>query len=464
MGFWNFLKKKELAEIERLRKHIDDLKQYEQVVDAAAEAKRIIQQAKDEADKIIKDAEEQRKLLLASITQLEEDKSALETKYQEGLATYNQLQKDIDIFKDTLEISEYGMYQPHFSFDTSEQYKDMIMRVREQQRDMIKKQAAAIGGENIAWNGNLAHGRAMSRRVKKLMLRAFNGECDNFISNVDWNNISRMEERIQKSFDAINKTYEMQDAYITEQYKQLKLEELRLAFEYKDKKHEEKEEQRQIREQMREEEKARREIEAAMIKAQKEEETYQKALAKARKEIVFVEGEKQQKLQQKITELEARLAEAESNKERAMSMAQQTRRGHVYVISNIGSFGEDVYKIGMTRRLDPMDRVRELGDASVPFKFDVHAIIFSEDAPSLENTLHKQFDTNRLNLINKRREFFKVSLAEIERVVKENHGEIEFTHIAEAREFRESEAMRKKESSPNDSTVIQTFPSQLYSA
>ena len=146
-------------------------------------------------------------------------------------------------------------------------------------------------------------------------------------------------------------------------------------------------------------------------------------------------------------------------------MAQQTRRGHVYVISNIGSFGEDVYKIGMTRRLDPMDRVLELGDASVPFKFDVHAIIFSEDAPSLENTLHKHFETNRLNLINRRREFFRVSLAEIERVVKENHGEIEFTQIAEARESRESEAIRKKQSSEQEITTptIQ-FPSQLFSA
>jgi hypothetical protein len=193
---------------------------------------------------------------------------------------------------------------------------------------------------------------------------------------------------------------------------------------------------------MREEEKARKEIEAAIAKAIKEQETYQKALDKARKEVEMAEGAKQQKLQMQIAELEARLKEADSNKDRALSMAQQTKRGHVYIISNIGSFGENVYKIGMTRRLDPMDRVKELGDASVPFPFDVHAIIFSEDAPRLENEMHKEFGKKRTNLVNPRKEFFNVSLEEIEAVAKRNNAKIEFTKIAEARDYRESIAMR----------------------
>lgn len=276
------------------------------------------------------------------------------------------------------------------------------------------------------------------------MLRAFNGECEGFIADVEWNNVYRMEDRLNKSFDAINKVYEKQGITISEEYKELKLNELRLAYEYKLKKHEEREEQRAIREQMREEETARREIEAALSKAQKEEETYQKALAKARQEILSVEGGKQEKLLAKIKELEVRVAEAETNKERALSMAQQTRRGHVYVISNIGSFGENVYKIGMTRRLDPMDRVRELGDASVPFPFDVHAIIFCEDAPTLENKLHKAFEHQRTNLMNSRKEFFNVTLDEIEEVVHENDATIEFTKVAEARDYRETQAIKSK--------------------
>ena len=161
-------------------------------------------------------------------------------------------------------------------------------------------------------------------------------------------------------------------------------------------------------------------------------------------------------------ELEARLKDAESNKDRALSMAQQTRRGHVYVISNIGSFGEDVYKIGMTRRLDPLDRVRELGDASVPFPFDVHAIIFSEDAPTLESTLHKAFEAKRVNQVNLRKEFFNVSIDEIEAVVHKNNATIEFTKVAEARDYRESMAKRTKADATSDGNTS-AFPTSLFS-
>jgi hypothetical protein len=142
-----------------------------------------------------------------------------------------------------------------------------------------------------------------------------------------------------------------------------------------------------------------------------------------------------------IEALEQQLTQAQQLKQRAISQAQLTRSGHVYVISNIGSFGEDVYKIGMTRRLDPLDRVKELGDASVPFQFDVHAVIYCDDAPKLENTLHRLFHHRRVNRINERKEFFRVSLTEIAQAVLANHGEIEFLHEAEAEEYRKTQAM-----------------------
>ena len=145
-------------------------------------------------------------------------------------------------------------------------------------------------------------------------------------------------------------------------------------------------------------------------------------------------------------------------------MAQQTKRGHVYVISNIGSFGENVYKIGMTRRLDPMDRVRELGDASVPFPFDVHAIIFSEDAPALETKLHKTFNQRRVNLINTKKEFFHVSLQEIEDVVHENNAEIEFTKLAEARDYRESMAIREQNENVTKNSDDPALPRTLFAS
>lgn len=217
-----------------------------------------------------------------------------------------------------------------------------------------------------------------------------------------------------------------------------------LEHEYNLKKQKEKEEQRAAQEALREEERARREYERAEQEALKEEQMYQKALEKARKEAEDATGEAQQKLLEKIKQLESNLLEALSKKERALSMAQQTKRGHVYVISNIGSFGEDVYKIGMTRRLEPEERVKELGDASVPFSFDIHAMIFSEDAPKLETALHNKFDAHKVNMVNPRKEFFNVTLDEIKEVVKKNDIKAEFIDIPEAEEYRETKAILKK--------------------
>jgi chromosome segregation ATPase len=228
-----------------------------------------------------------------------------------------------------------------------------------------------------------------------------------------------MKERITKSFETINKIGESQTVTIQPEYLNLKIKELVLEHEYQQKRQREKEELRAAQEEMREEEKARREFEQAQKEAEKEESNYQKALDKARKEIEQATGEKQNKLQVQIEKLEQELKEAQEKKERAISMAQQTKRGHVYIISNIGSFGEHVYKIGMTRRMEPLDRVKELGDASVPFHFDIHAMIFSEEAPTLENELHKAFANKKVNLVNYRKEFFKVTLDEIEQKAKE---------------------------------------------
>ena len=135
------------------------------------------------------------------------------------------------------------------------------------------------------------------------------------------------------------------------------------------------------------------------------------------------------------------VVEAQANKARAIARAQMTRSGHVYIISNIGSFGEQVFKIGMTRRLDPMDRVRELGDASVPFHFDVHSIIFSEDAPGLEAALHRMFNDRRINRVNERKEFFRITIDEIAEAVRQHHGEIEIICEAEAVDYRKTLAI-----------------------
>jgi len=195
-------------------------------------------------------------------------------------------------------------------------------------------------------------------------------------------------------------------------------------------------------EQMRDEEKALREAEKAQEEAEAEEARFQKALEKAKVELSRARGEEHARLNAKILELQGQLTEARAKSARAKSLAEMTKAGHVYIISNIGSFGEHVFKIGMTRRLEPMERVRELGAASVPFPFDVHAMVYDEDAPALEAAFHQRFKDRSVNLVNTRKEFFQVDLSEIEAFAKQRGLAMAFTKIAEAREYRESVAMR----------------------
>lgn len=456
MGFWDFLKREELARIKELEAKVHELtgelsdiqdeivgiQEYKEIKNLAAYKEKIakdIECLKSEHNKLqeIKDLDSYK-------DELDKEIQILKSECAKLNAQKAKLGLEVSIYEETLEYASFGLYTPHFSFETSEEFKVEIEKVRTKQKALIKAGNAVVGGENIQWNGSSEKGQAMVKRQKQLMMRAFNGEADSFIANVDWNNITRMEERLFKSREAIDKVYEKQGIYITADYYDLKAKELRLTHEYRLKKQAEREEQRAIREQMREEERAIREMEQAKIKAEKEERMYLQALEKARLEMGQAVGEQQAKLLAKIAELEAGLVNAETLKQKAISMAQQTKMGYVYVISNIGSFGDDVYKIGMTRRLDPMDRVRELGDASVPFSFDVHALIFSENAPELEATLHKEFDAQRVNMVNARREFFKVKLSDVRDVAERYGAKVDFTMIAEAEEYRETLRIKGK--------------------
>jgi len=391
-------------------------------------------------------------------------KETLSSDYQNKKAIYESLLKEIAIVEDSLEDISYGLYEPHYDFATSERFKMELDAVRAKEKALIKAEEAVTCRMQWTVGGSREDGIKMTKLQSKLMLRAFNGECDAAIANVSWNNVTNMEARITKSFEAINKLGEVHQISIYPSYYRLKLDELRLTFELQEKLHQEKEEQRLIKEQMREEEKAQREIEIAQKKAADEEARYQKALEKARQDIKYATGKQMESLAGKIQELEGLLSAAHAQKERAMSMAQMTKSGHVYIISNIGSFGEDVYKIGMTRRLEPMDRVRELGDASVPFSFDVHALVYSDNAPELEHLIHKKLMDQRINLINNRREFFRVNIEQLETIFKEQGLELKLTRLAEAREYRESVSIRESKANQVLHEVIrevEMFPAAL---
>ncbi len=368
----------------------------------------------------------------------------LRSDYAAKRQVYDGLRKAVRDLEESLDAAEYGLYNPHFEFDTSEGYRAKLEEVRKDQKAMVKDKTAATCGTDWKVGGSRREGARMTNRYLKLVLRAFNGECDAMVQKVRWNNVRMLEERLAKVFDAISRLAEVQDVSISPRYFDLKISELRLAHEHAEKQHQEKEEQRALREQMREEARVKKEIEAAEKEALEEERRYEKALNLARRELAARSEADSGEMRLEIERLQQLLTEAHEKRERAISRAQMTKAGHVYVISNLGSFGEATYKIGMTRRLDPQDRVKELGDASVPFPFDVHAMIYAEDAPALEKQLHEEFSHRRRNGVNHRKEFFDVSLEEIEAAVEKHHGTIEFTRLAEAREFRETIALRAR--------------------
>ncbi len=373
----------------------------------------------------------------------------LRTDYKSKKLTYDALSRQIAIFRDDIELIELGFYEPKFDFDASEKFKEEIKKCKDRQKALMREKSsngAIFCYREWTVDGSRSEGKKMTDKSIRLTARAFNNECEAAIANCTWKNVVRMQERIRKAFTAINQLNEPNAISITDKYLKEKLKELQLTYEYREQKQQEKVEQAEIKAQMREEAKVEAEIKKAEAEAIKEEKRFQKALDTARKELEQASDELKLELEQQIAELQANLKEAELKHQRAQSMAEQTKQGHVYVISNIGSFGEDIYKIGMTRRLEPMDRVKELGDASVPFTFDVHAMIHTDDAPTLEKKLHEVFDSRRLNMINRRKEFFNVTLNEIQEAAQSfsNH-EIEFVKTAVAQEYYETQAMKKQE-------------------
>jgi len=386
---------------------------------------------------------------------------SLDAEYANAKATYDRLSKQVALLEENLEDISFGLYEPHFNFDTPDEYKARVEAVREKQKAMLRSGDAAKFA--IAWSvgGSRREGERMQKQYMKLLLRAFNGECDAAIARVSWNNATKMEERIRKSFEVVNDLGGVMHVSISPPYLELKVEELRLEYELEEKKHQIAEEQRRIREQMRDEEKTRREAEQAQEESAAEESLFERALEKARVDLAKSQGEEHNRLNDRIVELQAQLEAARTKGRRAKALAELTKAGYVYVISNVGSFGEGVFKIGMTRRLDPMDRVKDLGDASVPFPFDVHAMVYSEDAPTLEWELQRHFADRSLNLVNKRKEFFRVSIEELEILAKEKGLKIYFTRLAEAREYRETLTMRGTQTASQVSKPPIVFPDGL---
>ena len=394
----------------------------------------------------------------------DEQRAKLTHEYQEALTTYKNLQQEVALLEENLEDISFGVYEPHFSFQTPDEYKTALTALRDRERLMVRDGKAAVCPINWTVGDSKREGQRMVKLNSKLLLRAFNGECEAAVANVSWNNATKMEERIRKSFEAVNKLGDPLKQSLTPDYLKLKLDELRLTHQYEKKRYQDREEQRRQREEKREEDKANQEFEKAREDAESEEAKYQKVLERAREEAARATGVQLQRLTEQVSSFEAKLDEARKKKERAIARAQLTKSGFVYVISNVGSFGEKVYKIGMTRRLEPMDRVIELGGASVPFPFDLHAMLYSDNAPDLEAALHQLFAERRLNLVTARREFYRdVELEEIEAFVRNKGLSAQFIPVPEAREYRET--LAKREQLVNvPSKQPEKFPDSVFAA
>ncbi|MGV9824621.1 DUF4041 domain-containing protein [Gordonia sp. NPDC003429] len=333
-----------------------------------------------------------------------------------------------------IELQDVGFFEYEHPAEHSMKLAGQLEAVRQHIKQMLRDKTATQAVTSFTFNGSLAQGRRFVDQMSRVLLRAYDAEAENCVKTVKAGNLSTAQARLRKAADQIAQNGTMIDLHIVPEYHQLRMEELELAARHLTARQVERELERERRAELREEEKARRELEAERAKLAKERAHYLNTIASLRER-----GDEEgiQRMQERLDDVEGRMTNVDYR------MAN-TRAGHVYVISNLGAFGDRMVKIGMTRRLEPMDRVRELGDASVPFRFDTHALFFADDAVTVENLLHKAFEDRRVNNVNLRREFFYATPAEVRAVIdtqlKDQVEVVEFIEAAPAEEYRLSRA------------------------
>lgn len=372
--------------------------------------------------------EKQRIELNTKISELEKQRVELSIQTSE-------LEKEIQF----LEGKSLSTYIQKILFDypselSSEELKNELATLKLEQKKFIQDDNAI---NNIQTKYTE---KAVEKNNKKQLLTCFETECNSIFKSLKSNNIDKSREKLIKTFNNLNNIFKTDNINLSDEFLNLKLKEFNFLVEIAKKQQEEKENQKFIREQMVEEEKVRKEIEREKSKIEKEEKQFTNEMSKMMIYLQKTNSEVEKQIYaDKIKELEEKIKLLEKDKENVLQRETNTRAGFVYIISNIGSFGENVFKIGMTRRLEPMERIAELSSASVPFPFDVHALIFSDDAPSLENSLHKYFENKSVNKVNLRKEFFKIDIGELKEYILKNLGlSINFIDIPEAEQYRES--------------------------
>jgi len=357
------------------------------------------------------------------LTLLEAENAALRARLEGAGTTPN----DVIVLDDERVLQDVGVYRYHHPLENAIAYKDRLDTIAARIAEVVKADRAIERSSNFTFNGSLAQGRRMTNDLARLMLRAYNAEAENVIRTLRIGNVITASSRLEGSRKAIANLGKMMEMRISDEYHALRIEEIELTADYLMKKQEEREAAREERERLREERKVELELAAERERLNKERSHLVSVLEKLR-----ATGSSDPDLETKLAAVDGAIAH---NDYRAANI----RAGYVYVISNRGAFGDHVVKIGLTRRLEPLDRINELGDASVPFHYDVHALYFSQDAVTLENDLHKHFADHRVNWVNLRREFFFATPSEVRTVLAEKVGNLlEFTEHVESNEYLQS--------------------------
>jgi len=344
------------------------------------------------------------------------------------------LRAQVVVTEEAAILQEVGIYQYRHPLSDAVAYQAALARLQ----DQIKTAARQDGGAVLAatgWtvNGSAAQGRTMIRDYSKLMLRAYNAEADNLVRGLKPYKLDSAVDRLTKVAETIARLGKTMDIRVSESYHRLRVKELELTADYQEKLAEEKAREREEKERLREERQVQQEIERERARLEKERQHYQNALAAL---LANGDSEGAARLQEQLADIEHAIQDVDYR-------AANVRAGYVYVISNVGAFGEHMVKVGMTRRLEPMDRVRELSDASVPFNFDVHALFFSDDAVGIEAKMHARLADKRVNRVNLRREFFYATPSEVKQHLLELAGDLlQYEESPEALEFHQSATLR----------------------
>lgn len=348
------------------------------------------------------------------------------------------IKDEIALANDELGLQEFGFFERQYSFTSSTQYKEKLDNLRASAKELVKSDKAGNIIQPMLLDNSQSKGKAMQKQLIKAAIRGFNGEADALLTKVTVSNVENKVKALKKSFEQINKMYARNSVALSTDYLNLKIQELRLAAEYELQKQEEKELLKEQREKEREDKKLQAEIARQRKQITKDRTHFKQMVDNVTDMIAKASGDELEKLKLQLQEYQNKLNELDQLEEDIDYREGHATAGYVYIISNIGSFGEDVYKIGVTRRLEPLERIRELGSASVPFQFDVHALIFSEEAFALETELHNELAAYKVNKVNGRKEYFRAPFYKIKEVL-DRHKElaIELNETAEAFEYRQ---------------------------